>query len=84
MYSNCSRLSKLPLNTISSIEKWLEKKCTCHNCQEAIQNLENRVSNTTITRQSKFIHNNLLLTSKMIIKIKLEIEKQKLLNLTCL
>jgi len=81
MYSKCQRLSKLSFNSFSGIEKWLDKKCTCQNCQEASLNLENRAANTTITRHSKFTHNNLLLTSKMILKIKLEIEKQKLLNL---
>ena len=80
MYSKCQRLSNLSLNSISSIEKWVNTTCTCHHCQETIHNLENSIENTTITRHSKFIHNNLLLTNKMIIKINLEIEKQKLLN----
>ena len=82
MYSKCQRLSNLSLNSISSIEKWVNTICTCQHCQETSHHLENIIANTTITRHSKFIHNNLLLTNKMIIKINIEIEKQKLLNST--
>ena len=51
MYSKCQRLSNLSLNSISSIEKWVNTTCTCHHCQETIHNLENSIENTTIIKK---------------------------------
>lgn len=82
MYTKCVRLSKLNCGSLNNIEKWLQTQCTCNSCQITDMYLEDRVGNTTITRHPKLTHHNLLLTSKMIIKIKLEIEKQTLLQST--
>ena len=82
MYTKCTRLPKISFNSIANIEKWIHKSCNCHECQAADVNLEEYISNVTITRHPKLTHQTLLLTSKMIIKIQLEITKQVLLQST--
>jgi len=80
MYSDCIRLQKLSCDSLTNIEKWLQNPCQCQKCQIAETILDKHISNMTITRHPKFTHENLLLTSKMIIKIQLETMKQQFLK----
>ena len=80
MYVKCCKMDNLSCDSIVKIEKWINKHCMCTECQSAFNNLNKHIRNITIERHPKFTYNNLFLTSKMLIKIDLEITKQKILK----
>lgn len=81
MFSNCVKLKNRTLDNVSSLEKWLFKKCTCSGCKKSYNHINNIIDNTTIEKNNTLIHDNLLLTSKMIIKIQTEIAKKHILSM---
>lgn len=82
MFSKCKKFNQLSCDSIIQIEKWVCKNCVCEECLSASNKLDTHINSITIQRHPTFIHNNLFLTSKMLIKINLEIIKKQILKLS--
>jgi hypothetical protein len=80
MSCKCLKLNKINLCDLLSIENWINKQCNCSECVKINQIYKEKISKYIIKRYPKSVCNNLSLTSKMIIKIQLEIAKVKLLE----
>jgi hypothetical protein len=66
------------MSSLNLIEKWIINDCNCKECIEKTKNLKRDISKIKIKRHPKSLQHNLLLTSKMIIKIQLEITKKNI------
>ena len=80
MSSNCIKLKNNTLQSMSGLEKWLLKSCNCSKCLKEHTDLDKIIYNIMINKHPKISHNNLTLTSKMIIKIQVELAKKHILD----
>ena len=78
MKYTCKKNKKCDLNKIQHIEKWILDNCNCNRCRQ--NSIKNIMSDIKIKKEQNIQLNELTLTSKMIIKIQIEIAKKFILN----
>ena len=80
MKSYCKQNKNINTGKIEKIEKWILDDCKCSQCKYDSY-MKNIVSDIKIKKEANIQLNELTLTSKMIIKIQMEIVKKHLLNM---
>ena len=83
MKSHCNKRKLSIFNNIESMEKWIFNECNCVNCVNCNKNtyLYCLLNSIKINREDMIKLDELTLTGKMIIKIKMEIVKHKMINM---
>lgn len=80
MKSHCNKCKLSTFNNIESIEKWIFNECNCVNCNKNTY-LDRMLESIKLNREDMIQLDELTLTGKMIIKIKMEIVKQKIIDI---
>jgi hypothetical protein len=80
MKSHCNKRKLSIFNNIESMEKWVFNECNCINCNKHTY-FSRLLQSININREYMIQLDELTLTGKMIIKIKMEIVKQKLIDI---
>lgn len=80
MRTHCNKYKLCTFNNIESMEKWVFNECNCVNCNKNTY-LHKLLQSIKINREGMIQLDELKLTGKMIIKIKMEIVKQKLIDI---
>ena len=79
MKTQCKKKKNINLNNIESIEKWILDDCNCTYCN-GNQYITNMLQSIKIKKENTIQLDELILTGKMIIKIKMEIVKKQLME----
>lgn len=80
MKSCCNKRKLSTFNNIESIEKWIFNECNCVNCNKNTY-LDRMLESIKLNREDMIQLDELTLTGKMIIKIKMEIVKKKMIDM---
>ena len=80
MTSHCNKRKLSTFNNIESIEKWIFNECNCVNCNKNTY-LDRMLESIKLNREDMIQLDELTLTGKMIIKIKMEIVKRKMIDM---
>ena len=75
----CKKLKRIDTNKIKSIEKWILDECNCNVCNKD-NYITSILRSIKIKKEDNVQLEELTLTSKMIIKIQMEIVKKHLLE----
>ena len=79
MTDNCRKIKNMNLENIDSIEKFVLDDCNCKNCSMS-RYIKSVLCSIKTKREDTIQLDELTLTGKMIIKIKMEIVKKHLLE----
>ena len=79
MKVQCKKKKNINLNYIESIEKWILDDCNCTYCNRNLY-ITNTLQSIKIKKENTIQLDELILTGKMIIKIKMEIVKKQLME----
>ena len=75
----CKKFKRIDTNKIKSIEKWILNECNCNVCNKD-NYITSILQSIKIKKEDNVQLEELTLTSKMIIKIQMEIVKKHLLE----
>lgn len=75
----CKKFKRIDTNKIKSIEKWILEDCNCNICNKD-NYITDILQSIKIKKEDNIQLEELTLTSKMIIKIQMEIVKKHLLE----
>lgn len=75
----CKNFKRIDTNKIKSIEKWILEDCNCNVCNKT-NYITSILQSIKIKKENNVQLDELTLTSKMIIKIQMEIVKKHLLE----
>ena len=79
MVNNCRKIKTMDLMNMDSIEKFVLDDCNCKNCSSNVY-LKSVLNSIKTKKEDTIQLDELTLTGKMIIKIKMEIVKRHLLE----
>jgi hypothetical protein len=79
MIKKCKKYKNMRINRLASIEKWILEECYCNVCNQNTY-LNGVLQSIQIQKEANIQLNELTLTSKMIVKIQMEIVKKCLLD----
>tara|TARA_Y100000389_G_C17066784_1_gene319983 strand:- start:118 stop:363 length:246 start_codon:yes stop_codon:yes gene_type:complete len=75
----CKKNKNIDTTQIYKIERWILNDCSCNKCKNIT--IENIISDIKIHKEPNIQLSELMLTSKMIIKIQTEIAKKHILDM---